>query len=96
MSTGTLWLTLILVGMGTFLERFSFIFLFADRLEACRDPWGFRPLVIGQPRDGFYCIASETCALSSLRRDCHHRSHGDQAHKPLFHRISGEAQPLCV
>ncbi len=46
---------------------FSFVFLFPDRLEACRDPWGFRPLVIGQTRDGFYCVASETCALASIQ-----------------------------
>ncbi len=46
---------------------FSFVFLFRDRLEACRDPWGFRPLVIGKTRDGFYCVASETCALASIQ-----------------------------
>ncbi|MGN6371034.1 MAG: amidophosphoribosyltransferase [Phycisphaerae bacterium] len=46
---------------------FSFVFLFPDRLEAARDPWGFRPLVIGQTRDGFYCVASETCALTSIQ-----------------------------
>jgi amidophosphoribosyltransferase len=46
---------------------FSFLFLFPDRIEACRDPWGFRPLVIGQTRDGFYCVASETCALTSIQ-----------------------------
>jgi len=46
---------------------FSFLFLFADRIEACRDPWGFRPLVIGQTRDGYYCVASETCALASIQ-----------------------------
>ncbi len=46
---------------------FSFLFLFADRMEACRDPWGFRPLVIGKTRDGFYCFASETCAFSSIQ-----------------------------
>jgi amidophosphoribosyltransferase len=46
---------------------FSFLFLFPDRIEACRDPWGFRPLVIGQTRDGFYCFASETCALTSIQ-----------------------------
>jgi amidophosphoribosyltransferase len=46
---------------------FSFLFLFADRIEATRDPWGFRPLVIGQTRDGFYCFASETCALTSIQ-----------------------------
>ena len=47
---------------------FSFLFLFADRIEACRDPWGFRPLVIGKTRDGFYCVASETCASRAFRR----------------------------
>jgi amidophosphoribosyltransferase len=46
---------------------FSFVFLFADRIEGCRDPWGFRPLVIGQTRDGYYCLASETCALASIQ-----------------------------
>ncbi len=46
---------------------FSFLFLFPDRIEGCRDPWGFRPLVIGQTRDGFYCFASETCALQSIQ-----------------------------
>jgi amidophosphoribosyltransferase len=46
---------------------FSFLFLFADRIEACRDPWGFRPLVLGQTRDGYYCVASETCALQSIQ-----------------------------
>ncbi len=46
---------------------FSFLFLFPNRMEACRDPWGFRPLVIGQTRDGFYCFASETCALTSIQ-----------------------------
>ncbi|MCL2639598.1 MAG: amidophosphoribosyltransferase [Phycisphaerales bacterium] len=46
---------------------FAFVFLFADRIEACRDPWGFRPLVIGQTFDGYYCVASETCALQSVQ-----------------------------
>jgi amidophosphoribosyltransferase len=46
---------------------FSLLFLFPDRIEGTRDPWGFRPLVIGQTRDGFYCLASETCALSSIQ-----------------------------
>lgn len=46
---------------------FSMLFLFPDRVEAARDPWGFRPLVIGQTRDGFYCFASETCALASIQ-----------------------------
>lgn len=46
---------------------FSFLILWADRVEATRDPWGFRPLVIGKTRDGFYCFASETCALASIQ-----------------------------
>ena len=46
---------------------FSMVFLFNNRLEACRDPWGFRPLVIGKTKDSFYCVASETCALASIQ-----------------------------
>jgi amidophosphoribosyltransferase len=49
---------------------FSLLFLFPDRLEAARDPWGWRPLTLGvlpasatngnKPR---YVVASETVAL---------------------------------
>ncbi len=46
---------------------FSMLFLFPERIEAARDPWGFRPLVIGKTKDGCYCFASETCALSSIQ-----------------------------
>lgn len=45
---------------------FSLVFLFPDRIEACRDPWGVRPLVIGRLRDGSWCVASETCALDAV------------------------------
>lgn len=45
---------------------FSLLFLFPDRMEAVRDPWGIRPLVIGQTAEGHYCIASETCALDAI------------------------------
>jgi amidophosphoribosyltransferase len=45
---------------------YSLVFLFADRLEAVRDPWGWRPLVLGQTHDGHYCVASETVALDAL------------------------------
>jgi amidophosphoribosyltransferase len=49
---------------------FSLVFLFPDRIEAARDPWGWRPLVLGKipgtaangSRDAFV-IASETVAL---------------------------------
>jgi len=45
---------------------FSLLFLFVDRIEACRDPWGIRPLVIGRTNDGHYCVASETCAFDAI------------------------------
>ena len=45
---------------------FSLLFLFPDRMEACRDPWGFRPLAIGQMPDGQWVIASETCAFDAI------------------------------
>lgn len=42
---------------------FSLVFLFPDRIEAARDPWGWRPLVIGRTADEQYVVASETVAL---------------------------------
>jgi len=43
---------------------YSLVFLFPDRLEAARDPWGWRPLVLGRMRDtGAWAVASETVAL---------------------------------
>jgi amidophosphoribosyltransferase len=46
---------------------FSAVFLFPDRIEAARDPWGWRPLVLGSIKhaDGTsYVAASETVALT--------------------------------
>ena len=45
---------------------FSLLFLFPDRIEACRDPWGVRPLVLGKTADGHWCVASETCAFDAI------------------------------
>ena len=45
---------------------YSLVFLFADRIEAVRDPWGWRPLVLGETEDGYPCVASETVALDAL------------------------------
>jgi amidophosphoribosyltransferase len=33
---------------------------------AARDPWGFRPLCLGQLDDGGWVVASETCALGTI------------------------------
>ncbi|HYO10213.1 MAG TPA: amidophosphoribosyltransferase [Tepidisphaeraceae bacterium] len=45
---------------------FSLLFLFPDRMEACRDPWGVRPLALGKTADGHWCVASETCAFDAI------------------------------
>ncbi len=44
---------------------FSILFLFSDRIEAGRDPYGIRPLSIGRYKNGSYCVASETCAFDA-------------------------------
>ncbi len=41
---------------------FSLLLLFEDKLIACRDKWGLRPLSIGKVGDG-YAVSSETCAF---------------------------------
>jgi amidophosphoribosyltransferase len=45
---------------------YSLLFLFADHIEAARDPFGIRPLCIGQTEEGCYVVASETCALDAV------------------------------
>ena len=44
---------------------YSLVLLTPDRLMAARDPYGVRPLCIGQV-GGRYVVASETCALDQL------------------------------
>jgi len=45
---------------------FSMVFLFADRVEAARDPWGWRPLVLGRTAEGHPVVASETVAFDAI------------------------------
>lgn len=46
---------------------YSFVFLTGDKLIAVRDPYGFRPLVMGRRRsNGAIVFASETCALDLI------------------------------
>lgn len=45
---------------------YSLLFLFDDRIEAARDPYGIRPLCIGRIPEGAYVIASETCAFDTI------------------------------
>ncbi|KAF5785365.1 putative amidophosphoribosyltransferase [Helianthus annuus] len=42
---------------------YSLVFLTEDKLVAVRDPFGFRPLVMGRRRYGAIVFALETCAL---------------------------------
>ncbi len=52
---------------------YSLLFLTLDRMIAARDPYGFRPLVLGQfkagKNHGGYVVASETCALDLIEAD---------------------------
>jgi amidophosphoribosyltransferase len=49
---------------------FSFVVMNHDRLVAIRDPYGFRPLVLGKKKneagEWAYIVASETCAFDLL------------------------------
>ncbi|KAF8109542.1 hypothetical protein N665_0094s0014 [Sinapis alba] len=45
---------------------FSMVFVFEDKLIAVRDPFGFRPLVMGRRSNGAVVFASETCALDLI------------------------------
>ncbi len=47
---------------------YSVLITVGDTLYAARDPWGFRPLVLGRRGDGFV-LASESCALDIMRAD---------------------------
>jgi amidophosphoribosyltransferase len=52
---------------------YSLLFLTLDRMIAARDPFGFRPMVLGKfvkgKNQGAYVIASETCALDLIEAD---------------------------
>lgn len=52
--------------MRHLLGAFSLAFLFPDRMEIVRDPWGIRPLSLGRMPDGAWVAASETCAFDAI------------------------------
>jgi len=45
---------------------YSLIFMFSDHIEAARDPFGIRPLCVGQTEQGAYVVASESCAIDAI------------------------------
>jgi amidophosphoribosyltransferase len=48
--------------LGQVRGAYALVFLSTDKLIAARDPYGFRPLVLGRVK-GAWVVASETCAL---------------------------------
>ncbi|KAJ7522986.1 hypothetical protein O6H91_18G033700 [Diphasiastrum complanatum] len=48
---------------------YSLVFLTEDKLVAVRDPYGFRPLVMGWRKNGALVFASETCALDLIEAE---------------------------
>jgi amidophosphoribosyltransferase len=45
---------------------YCLLFLFSDLIEAARDPYGIRPLCIGQTEKGSFVVASESCGLDAI------------------------------
>ncbi len=45
---------------------YALTILTREAVYGVRDPWGFRPLVIGKFEDGAYILASESCALTTV------------------------------
>jgi amidophosphoribosyltransferase len=55
----------IAASLSKVMGAFSLLFLTRDALVAARDPWGFRPLVLGR-LNGAPVVCSETCALDLI------------------------------
>lgn len=54
------------VALARLRGAFSLVMLFDNRIEVARDPWGWRPLVLGELPSGALVAASETVALDAL------------------------------
>ncbi len=52
--------------MGRIDGAYSLLIMSPQKMIACRDPYGFRPLCYGKREDGTYIVASETCALDAV------------------------------
>ncbi len=58
----------LLVALKEIRGAYSLVFLRESQLIAVRDPWGFRPLILGKLKEG-YVVASETCALDLIEAE---------------------------
>ncbi len=45
---------------------YTLVVLTSDGVYGVRDPWGLRPLVLGEMESGGYVLASESCALATV------------------------------
>ena len=63
----------IVEALGRTRGAYSLLFLTLDKMIAARDPYGFRPLVLGKfpegKNRGAYVFASETCALDLIEAE---------------------------
>jgi amidophosphoribosyltransferase len=55
----------LLVALSEVEGAYSLLMVTDDGLIAARDPWGFRPLILGD-YEGFPCFASESCAFDLI------------------------------
>ncbi|MFQ5477514.1 MAG: amidophosphoribosyltransferase [Candidatus Binatia bacterium] len=55
--------------LGQVEGAYSVLFLSEHEMIAARDPYGFRPLVLGRFESGGYVIASETCSLDLIEAE---------------------------
>jgi len=67
-APGKSWEEKILNSMNKFDGGFSIVAMTKTKLFAFRDPYGFRPLVLGKLNGG-YVVSSETCALDTTGAD---------------------------
>lgn len=65
-AEGDTWLDRIAQVMPRWVGAYSLVVLTAQGVLAARDPWGLRPLSVGQLPTGGHAVASETCALDLL------------------------------
>lgn len=66
-SSHTTFLDKLKESLRTVKGGFAFLLMTEDALYAAVDPNGLRPLALGQTEAGAYVVASETCALNSVR-----------------------------
>ncbi len=67
-SAGGSWIERIRASMQRMRGAYSLVAMTKDALFAVRDPWGVRPLCIGNLK-GHWVVASETCALDTIGAD---------------------------